>query len=162
MRSTAVLSKRRGPFRNESGSSRDMSKSAHVEIRKRRMQLEITIRRHISSHELDVLVGGERLAKLLPYAYMITRDLEAGLCCAEAARCDVDTTAIQASHGHGKPLSFLPDAVHDGNLARCGSPLSTNHWALGLRNSVVELVHSFPETGNIQVLSQLWQKNTVH
>ena len=53
----AVLSKRRGPFRNEAGSSRVMSKSAHVEIRKRRMQLEITIRRHITSHELDVLVG---------------------------------------------------------------------------------------------------------
>ena len=53
----AVLSKRRGPFRNESGSSRIMSKSAHVEIRKRRMQLEITIRRHVTEHELDVLVA---------------------------------------------------------------------------------------------------------
>ena len=53
----ALQGKRRGPFKRERGSSRVMSRSAHVTIRKRRLQLEISVHADVQSHELDVLFG---------------------------------------------------------------------------------------------------------
>ena len=53
----AVLDKRRGPFRREQGASRVMARTANTVIRKRRMQLEITVTKNVQSHELDVLFG---------------------------------------------------------------------------------------------------------
>ena len=50
-----LLKKRSGPFRNEKGASRIMSRSAHVIIRKRGIQLEITIKRGVTLVELNNL-----------------------------------------------------------------------------------------------------------
>ena len=52
-----VMDKRRGPFRSEKGPSRIMSRSAGVTIRKRRMQLEITVGKKVTSSEMDLLFG---------------------------------------------------------------------------------------------------------
>ena len=51
----AVRAARKGPFRKETGRSRVMSRSAHVLIRKRRMQIEITVRRAATEKELNAL-----------------------------------------------------------------------------------------------------------
>jgi len=51
----AVQAARKGPFRNETGRSRVMSRSAHVLIRKRRKQIEITVRRAATEQELHAL-----------------------------------------------------------------------------------------------------------
>ena len=53
----AVMGKRSGPFKSEKGPSRVMSRSAHTLIRKRHMQLEITVNQKVGTHELDVLIG---------------------------------------------------------------------------------------------------------
>ena len=50
-----VQAARKGPFRKETGRSRVMSRSAHVLIRKRRMQIEITLRRAATEQELNNL-----------------------------------------------------------------------------------------------------------
>ena len=49
----AVLDKRK----SEKGPSRVMSRSAHTLIRKRHMQLEITVKQNVGTHELNVLMG---------------------------------------------------------------------------------------------------------
>ena len=48
---------RRGPFRNSSGASRVMDRSAHISYRRRGHSIEITILRGVTSYELDTLVG---------------------------------------------------------------------------------------------------------
>ena len=50
-----VLNAQKGPFRKERGRSRIMSRSAHVHIRKRRKQIEITIRRAVTAAEIHAL-----------------------------------------------------------------------------------------------------------
>ena len=52
-----VEGKRRGPFRREKGRSRIMSRTANVVIRKRRQQIEITVRRHATEEEFNILHG---------------------------------------------------------------------------------------------------------
>ena len=51
----SVLASRKGPFRKEQGRSRIMSRSAHITIRKRRKQTEISIRRAATEEELNAL-----------------------------------------------------------------------------------------------------------
>ena len=73
---TNLLSKRRGPFRNEKGRSRVMSRSAHVLIRKRRMQLEITIKRGVTSEELNNLhakLGAHSRSGPLAILFLVAR-----------------------------------------------------------------------------------------
>lgn len=48
---------RRGPFRNSSGASRVMDRSAHVSYRRRGHSIEITILRGVTSYEMDTLIG---------------------------------------------------------------------------------------------------------
>ena len=52
-----VESGRRGPFRNSSGASRVMDRSAHVMYRRRGYSIEITVMRGITSYEMDQLIG---------------------------------------------------------------------------------------------------------
>ena len=73
---TNLLAKQRGPFRNEKGRSRIMSRSAHVAIRKRNTQLEITIKRGATVSELNNLhakLGAH--ARSVPHAmlFLVTR-----------------------------------------------------------------------------------------
>jgi len=48
---------RRGPFKQSSGRSRVMDRSAHVSYRRRGPSLEITISRGVTEHEMDTLMG---------------------------------------------------------------------------------------------------------
>ena len=48
---------RKGPFRNSSGRSRVMNRSAHVTYRRRGHAMEITVRRGVTNYELEVLIG---------------------------------------------------------------------------------------------------------
>ena len=48
---------RRGPFKQSSGRSRIMDRSAHVSYRKRGHALEITISRGVTLYEMDTLIG---------------------------------------------------------------------------------------------------------
>ena len=50
-------SSRKGPFRNEGGRSRVVSRTAHVVFRLRGKAVEITIRRGVTSEEMDNLFG---------------------------------------------------------------------------------------------------------
>ena len=71
-----LLAKRRGPFRNETGRSRIMSRSAHVVIRKRNTQLEITIKRGATSSELNNLhakLGAHARSKPHAILFFVTR-----------------------------------------------------------------------------------------
>ena len=73
---THLLSKRTGPFRKEKGRSRVMSRSAHVVIRKRRMQLEITIKRGVTSEELNNLhakLGAHSRTGPLAILFLVSR-----------------------------------------------------------------------------------------
>ena len=73
---TSLLSKRSGPFRKEKGRSRVMSRSAHVLIRKRRMQLEITIKRGVTSEELNNLhakLGAHSRSGPLAILFLVAR-----------------------------------------------------------------------------------------
>jgi hypothetical protein len=73
---TNLMSKRSGPFRKETGRSRIMSRSAHVTIRKRRMQLEITVKRGVTSEELNNLhakLGAHARAGPLAMLFIIAR-----------------------------------------------------------------------------------------
>ena len=62
--SIKVDNKRRGPFRKRKGRSRIMSRTAHVEIRKRYLNLEITVNRGVTLQELNTLVGRLGLHRL--------------------------------------------------------------------------------------------------
>ena len=59
-----VDSKRRGPFRKRKGASRIMSRTAHVEIRKRNLDLEITVKRGVMLQEIHTLMGRLGLHRL--------------------------------------------------------------------------------------------------
>ena len=48
---------RKGPFKTRSGRSRVMDRSAHVIYRRRGFALEITVRRGITEHEMETLIG---------------------------------------------------------------------------------------------------------
>lgn len=52
-----VSQSRRGPFKHSSGRSRVMDRSAHVTYRRRGRALEITVRRGVTSYEMDTLIG---------------------------------------------------------------------------------------------------------
>ena len=52
-----ALKSRKGPFKQSSGPSRVMDRSAHVVYRRRGLALEITARRGITLHEMETLIG---------------------------------------------------------------------------------------------------------
>jgi len=67
---------RRGPFRSSSGPSRVMDKSAHVSYRRRGHTMEITVRRGVSSYELDTLIGklaAHRMSTSNSHVFFISR-----------------------------------------------------------------------------------------
>ena len=71
---TLLQRSRRGPFKNSSGRSRIMAKTAHVSYRRRNNALEITVRRGITNHEMDTLIaklGAHRLSTRCSYLYII-------------------------------------------------------------------------------------------
>ena len=51
------IKSRKGPFKTSSGRSRVMDRSAHVLYRRRGLALEITVRRGITSYEMETLIG---------------------------------------------------------------------------------------------------------
>ena len=57
MGAKALRKKRKGPFKSENGSSRIMSKSTHITMRRRHHTIEITIRRGVTDHEIELLLG---------------------------------------------------------------------------------------------------------
>lgn len=66
---------RRGPFRQSTGRSRVMDRSAHVAYRRRGHALEITIRRGVTEYEIDVLIGklsSHRMASQRADLYIIS------------------------------------------------------------------------------------------
>ena len=65
---------RRGPFKQSSGRSRIMDRSAHVSYRKRGHALEITISRGVTSYEMDTLIGklgAHRLSTVKTHLFLI-------------------------------------------------------------------------------------------
>ena len=65
---------RRGPFKNSSGSSRVMDRSAHVLYRRRGYSIEITVMRGITSYEMDQLIGklgAHRLSTASSHLFLI-------------------------------------------------------------------------------------------
>lgn len=65
---------RRGPFKRSGGRSRVMDRSAHVAYRHRGRAMEITIRRGITDHEMETLMGklgAHRMATHGSFLYMI-------------------------------------------------------------------------------------------
>ena len=73
-----VLSKRRGPFRNEKGPSRIMSRSANVLIRKRRMQIEVTVKKNVTETEINALhakLGAHQLTSPHCVVYIVERGI---------------------------------------------------------------------------------------
>jgi hypothetical protein len=66
---------RRGPFRQSTGRSRVMDRSAHVAYRRRGHTLEITIRRGVTEYEIEVLIGklsSHRMASQRADLYIIS------------------------------------------------------------------------------------------
>ena len=73
-----VLDKRSGPFRTEKGRSRVMSRSANVTIRKRRMQIEISVRKNVTEHEMSTLhakLGAHATSSPVCIVYLIERNI---------------------------------------------------------------------------------------
>ena len=69
-------SSRKGPFRNESGRSRVVSRTAHVVFRLRGKAVDITIRRGVTSHEMDTLIGkltAHRLSAHQTFVFYVER-----------------------------------------------------------------------------------------
>jgi hypothetical protein len=66
---------RRGPFRQSSGRSRVMNRSAHVAYRRRGHAIEITVRRGITDGEMETLIGklsAHRMSTSKTDLYIIT------------------------------------------------------------------------------------------
>ena len=71
---TLLQRSKRGPFKRSSGRSRIMSRTAHVSYRRRNNALEITVRRGVTSQEMDTLIaklGAHRLTTRSSFLYLI-------------------------------------------------------------------------------------------
>ena len=65
---------RKGPFKHSTGRSRVMAQSRNVTYNRRGHRLEITIRRSVTEHEMDTLIGklsAHRLASLDCHLFLI-------------------------------------------------------------------------------------------
>ena len=78
-----------------------------IEQRARRFELG----RHIGKHELGVLEIRNRLAELLAFLCIGNSFVETALRAAQAARTDIQPSAIKARHCEVEPLAFLANAV---------------------------------------------------
>jgi hypothetical protein len=73
---SGLMGARRGPFRGEKGRSRILSRSAHVTMRKRQNQVEITIRRGVTTEEINSIhakLGAHTRKSPLAIIFLVAR-----------------------------------------------------------------------------------------
>src|SRR3954467_13677028 len=76
----------------------------------------IELGRHISEHELDGLVVGDRHVEGLAYLRIVARLLERGATDANRLGADPDATAVERGHGDLEPVALVPEPLGSGYL----------------------------------------------